>query len=153
MQQKSISDTAIRKDYTVLAEDLNGYGFMHGGRLLTLADETGFLAAHGFCKADCLTVAVHQARFYRPAYQGDHLVLQAQVAFTGKTSLWVPVSILADEHLIMEAVVVYTAVDAQRSPVKIPYVSVRNANEHQLQADMIHLRDFVQSCHDRMVRI
>jgi len=149
MRQTSISDTAIRRDYTILASDLNGYGFMHGGRLLMLADDAGFLAAHDFCKTDCLTVAVHQARFHRPAYKDDHLILQAQVAFTGKTSLWVPVSILmASEHLVMEAVVVYTAVDAQRSPVKVPAVTANNATEHQLQADIIRLRKFVQSCYD-----
>jgi len=148
MRKTSISDTAIRRDYTILASDLNGYGFMHGGRLLMLADETGFLAAHNFCKTDCLTVAVHQARFHRPAYKDDHLILQAQVAFTGKTSLWVPVSILmANEHLMMEAIVVYTAVDAQRSPVKVPAVTASNATEHQLQADMIRLRKFIHSCH------
>jgi len=149
MRQTSISDTAIRRDYTVLASDLNGYGFMHGGRLLMLADEAGFLAAHDFCKTDCLTVAVHQARFHHPAYKDDHLILQAQVVFTGKTSLWVPVSILmANEHLMMEAVVVYTAVDAQRSPVKVPAVTASNATEHQLQADIIRLRKFIQSCRD-----
>ena len=149
MQQTSISDTAISKDYTVLTGDLNGYGFMHGGRLLMLADETGFLAANHFCDRDCLTVAVHQARFHRPAYQNEHLILQARVAFTGKTSLWVPVSILAaHDRLIMEAVVVYTAVDAQRSPVKVPAVTAHNAAEHQLQADIICLRNFIRSCHD-----
>jgi len=149
MRQTSISDTAIRRDYTILTSDLNGYGFMHGGRLLMLADEAGFLAAHDFCKTDCLTVAVHQARFHRPAYKDERLILKAQVAFTGKTSLWVPVSILmANEHLVMEAVVVYTAVDAQRSPVKVPAVTANNATEHQLQADIIRLRKFVQSCYD-----
>lgn len=151
MRQTLISDTVIRRDYTVLTNDLNGYGFMHGGRLLMLADEAGFLAAHNFCKIDCLTVAVHQARFHRPAYKDNHLILQAQVAFTGKTSLWVPVSILmADEQLILEAVVVYTAVDAQRSPVKVPAVTASNATEHQLQADIIRLRKFIRSCHGDM---
>jgi len=144
MQQISISKTTISKDYTVLAEDLNGYGFIHGGRLLTLVDEVGFLAAHGFCNMDCLTVAVHQARFHRPAYKGESLVSKAQVAFTGSTSLWVPVSIHTyDGQLIMEAIVVYTAVDAQRSPTKVPDVTACNASEHQLQADIIRLRDFI----------
>jgi len=148
MRQTSISDTAIRKDYTVLAGDLNGYGFIHGGRLLMLADEAGFLAAHGFCKTDCLTVAVHQARFHHPAYKDEHLILQAQVAFTGKTSLWVPVSILAaDKQLIMESIIVYTAVDAQRSPVRVPNIKANNAAEHQLQADIIRLRKFIRSDH------
>jgi len=149
MQQTSISDTAIRRDYAVLANDLNDYGFMHGGRLLMLADDAGFLAAHGFCKTDCLTVAVHQTRFHRPAYEGNNLVLQAQVAFTGKTSLWVPVSIrTCDEQLMMESIMVYTAVDAQLSQVRVPDVSAHNATERQLQADIIRLREFVQSAHN-----
>jgi len=143
----SISETAIHKDYTVLTNDLNGYGFMHGGRLLMLADEAGFLAAHGFCKTDCLTVAVHQTRFYRPAYKGNHLILQARVAFTGKTSLWVPVSISTENgQLVMKATVVYVAVDAQRIPTGIPAVTASNGPEKQLQADIVRLRSFIRSC-------
>ena len=153
MRQTSISDTTIRRDYTVSVSDLNDYGIMHGGRLLMLADETGFIAAHNFCKQDCLTVAVHQARFHRPACQDDHIVLRAQVAFTGKTSLWVPVSVLsASQCLIMEGVVVYTAVNAQRSSVRVPDITTSNEDERQLQANIIHLREFIQSCDDRDMR-
>ncbi len=150
MQKTLISETAIQKSYTVLATDLNGYGFMHGGRLLMLADETGFLAAYSFCKRDCLTVAVHQTRFHRPAYKGDMLTLRAQVAFTGKTSLWVPVFVLAvDEQLVMESIMVYAAVDARRSPVPVPDVIAGNAAEHQLQVKIIRLREFVRSGESR----
>jgi len=146
MQQTTIADTTIRRDYTVLASDLNGYGFMHGGRLLMLADKIGFLAAHGFCNTDCLTVATHQTRFHHPAYEGDNLILQAQVAFTGKTSLWVSISILdADAQLLMESIMVYAAVDDKRIPTRVPDVVASNAAEHQLQAEVIRLREFIQS--------
>ncbi len=146
MRRTPVSETIIHNDYTVLASDLNGYGFMHGGRLLMLADEMGFLAAHGFCRTDCLTVAVHQTRFLRSAYKGDHLILRAQVAFAGKTSLWIPVSILTEDgRLIMEAIIVYVAVDAQRIPVEVRAVTASNDAEKKVQADIIQLRSFVRS--------
>lgn len=153
MRPTSISETAIRKDYTVLTRDLNGYGCMHGGRLLMLADEAGFLAAHGFCNTDCLTIAVHQTRFYRSAYKGNHLVLRAQVVLTGKTSLWVPISISTeDDQLIMRATVVYVAVDAHGMPTGIYTVTANNDAEKQLQADIIHLQSFIRSCREGGIR-
>lgn len=153
MRPTSISETTIRKDYTVLTRDLNGYGFMHGGRLLMLADEAGFLAAHGFCKTDCLTIAVHQTRFYRSTYKGNHLVLQAQVVLTGKTSLWVPVSIsTGDDRLIMRSTVVYVAVDTHGMPTGIRAVTANTDAEKQLQVDIIHLRSFIRSCREGGIR-
>ena len=118
-----------------------------------LADEAGFLAAHGFCKTDCLTIAVHQTRFYRSTYKGNHLVLQAQVVLTGKTSLWVPVSIsTGDDRLIMRSTVVYVAVDTHGVPTGIRAVTANTDAEKQLQVDIIHLRSFIRSCREGGIR-
>jgi len=146
MRQALISDTLIRKQYTVRKEDLNGYGLMHGGRLLTLADEVGYLSAHGYCRRDCLTVAVYQARFHQPAHEENQLSFQAQVALTGRTSLWTPVHVTgADGCLIMEAIVVYAAVDKQMKTIGIPTIQAESRAERKLQAHMEQLRGAMHS--------
>jgi len=142
MQAVNINDTRVRKTYTVKADDLNGYGLLHGGRLLTLADEIGFLAAYGCCHCDCLTVAVHRARFHRPAKSGDALQLEARVALTGSSSLWTNVEISnASATCIMDAVVVYAAVDKHRHPQRIGRVRAETADEIALQQRMRRLKN------------
>ena len=141
MQATRINATEVRESYNVKAADMNGYGLLHGGRLLTLADEIGFLAAHRFSRADCLTVAVHHARFHRPARPGDVLTLQAKVALTGNTSLWTSVEIAdSSGKCIMDAVIVYSAVDKQLRPRRIGNVCAENDEEKALQHRMQTLK-------------
>jgi len=87
MAHATIQDSICHQHYTVEASDLNHYGIMHGGRLLTLCDETGYLSARRHAGGNCLTRAVHQARFQHPAHVGEQLILQAVVGLTGHSSL------------------------------------------------------------------
>ncbi|MDQ6972957.1 MAG: acyl-CoA thioesterase [Mariprofundaceae bacterium] len=142
MSSRSINTTHVCMDYTVKKDDLNVYGLLHGGRLLTLADEIGFQAAHGFCACDALTVAVHHARFHRPSGLGDTIHMEAKVALTGKSSLWVPIHILgSNKQILMDAIIVYTAVDSMLRPVAISPVGANSPDEKALQQNMKVLKD------------
>jgi len=141
MPVSSIEDSLVASEYSVRQADLNGYKLLHGGRLLTLADEVGFLAAHRFCNRDCLTVAVHRARFHQSARRGDVIRLQAKVALTGKSSIWVPVSVLnSGGECLMDAIIVYTAVDGRHRPVHIGKIRAITDAEKALQQRMQHLK-------------
>ena len=141
MLTSSIEDSLVASSHTVRQPDLNGYKLLHGGRLLTLADEVGFLAAHRFCGHDCLTVAVHRARFHRPARLNDIIDLQAQVALTGRSSMWVSVGVTNNKgETVMDAVVVYVAVDNQHRPVRINPIQATSEAGQALQDHMLQLK-------------
>jgi len=137
MNEISISATSVSIAYGIKDSDLNGYHVMHGGRLLTLADETGFLAAHQFCRCDCMTVAVHRAEFQRTSQTGETIHIKAQVAFTGTSSMWVPVEMTNQENdTVMQAVFVYAAVDHFRKPRAVGQVIATTPSEQALQQKM-----------------
>jgi acyl-CoA hydrolase len=46
MGKHHMQDSIFRPTYTVTAADLNHFGLIHGGRLLTLCDEAGYVSAH-----------------------------------------------------------------------------------------------------------
>ncbi len=141
---KRIGDSLTCISYHIRAQDMNQYGSIHGGRLLTLADEIGFLAAHRHAGGRCLTVGVHQARFYRGAATGMQLDIEARVALTGRTSLWVPVRMTLAGEDIMDAVYVYVAVDAHGAPAPVPAIVADTEEAQALQARMQTLRsDFL----------
>lgn len=141
---KRISDTLVRIDYDIRSQDMNHYGTIHGGRLLTLADETGFLSAHHHAGQRCLTAGVYQARFFRSAATGERIEIEARVALVGRTSLWVPVRMwLAkeDQAPLMDAVYVYVAVDADGHPQPVAGISAQSPDEKALQARIGAMRD------------
>ncbi|OIO68624.1 MAG: hypothetical protein AUJ58_08290 [Zetaproteobacteria bacterium CG1_02_55_237] len=144
MSAISIEDSLLATEYTVRQSDLNGYKLLHGGRLLTLADEIGFLAAHRFCGHDCLTVAVHRARFHRPARLNDSINLKSQVALTGRSSMWVSVTVTNSKgEPLMDAVVVYAAVDDQHRPVRVSPIQGMSEAGQTLQDHMQQLKTSV----------
>lgn len=145
MQSPSVEESLVSEKYRVRQADLNGYGLLHGGRLLTLADEIGYLAAHHFSQRDCLTVAVHRTSFYHPATEGDTLCLSAMLVLTGASSLWTRVEAEnANQDILMDGVFVYAAVDAAHRPVRVGDIQAKTATGRELQLAMLQLKTAVQ---------
>ena len=146
MRKKLISDSMCLREYTVINADLNGYGIMHGGRLLTLADETGYLAAKKHSGQHCLTLAVHRARFFRPLFEGQALEFRSQAILAGNTTLWVSVNATEQnaETPAMSAVFVFAAIDMERNLIPMPEIHAQNDEERQLQQHMRKLRSQVR---------
>jgi len=144
MDGKAISESFIEVCTQVREEDLNHYGSIHGGRLFTLADEVGFLAAHEHAQAKCVTVAAHQAHFSRPLPLGTKLSLAAQVVLVGRSSMWVNVQISAEDQgaftPAMRVVIVYVAVDEGFKPIQVAAALAHSDVEKEQQARMKSLR-------------
>lgn len=107
-------------DGEVTKEDLNGHGIMHGGRLMTICDEVGYLAACKHCGGHGLTRAAHRLRFHAPMNEGDPFSVETQVTMTTRTTMWVSCVIRSHAKLIMDAVFVYVAIDKDFQPIEVP---------------------------------
>lgn len=142
MTGKPMHASKVFRTYSVRNEDMNQYGIMHGGRLLTLADEIGYLAAHSHAALPCLTLGVHRTRFHRPVQPGQSLELRAQVVLAGKSSLWTSVDITAADtgSLVMRSVFVYAAVDEALQPQNVDAVEAQTGEEKAMQSQMKKLR-------------
>jgi len=114
----SVSLTLI--DGEVTKEDLNPHGIMHGGRLMTICDEVGYLAACKHCGGHGLTRAAHRLRFHAPMSEGDAFSIETQVSLTTRTTMWVNCTIKSDAKLVMDAVFVYVAIDKSFQPTEVP---------------------------------
>ena len=143
MIRTAIRDSAFRHAYQVTASDLNRYGMMHGGRLLTLCDEAGYCSAHHHADCDCLTRAVHQARFHHAIKEGECLSLRARVGLTGYSSLWVFIEVIRvkDDRCMMDAVFVYAAIDEKRKAIQVPAIDADSDEEKLLQARLKRMKD------------
>ena len=111
MNHKTITDSRIKHEGKVMQGDLNRYGLMHGGRLLTLCDEVGYLSAMKHTGCDCLTRAVHDVQFLSMMKEGDSYTVESQVVLTGNTTLWTTCTVILEGKTVMHAVFVYIAID------------------------------------------
>ncbi len=116
---------------------------MHGGRLLTLCDEVGYIAAHKHAGGDCLTRAVHHAQFHHAIEQEQEIRFRARVGLTGHSSLWVFIEVInpKDGQGMMDAVFVYAAIDENWHVRQVAAINADTDEEKQLQGRLKSLRD------------
>ncbi|MFC4994049.1 acyl-CoA thioesterase [Rubritalea tangerina] len=71
----------------VLTEDLNQYGFLFGGRLLSWADEAGYIAASkDFPDARFVTIGMGKVAFHQSVKNGAIIRLCVSLRKQGTTS-------------------------------------------------------------------
>lgn len=117
-------DPAIR--VTMMPKDTNHAGTIFGGVILSYLDLAGAVEARKHANKLFVTVAMHGVEFIAPVFVGDLVSFYTSTKRLGRTSIAVDVSVEAvrkegsgEKVKVMEAEVVYVAVDDDRRPVPI----------------------------------
>ena len=73
----------------VLPQHCNGYRIprLFGGQMMAWIDVVGAVAARRYTNSAVTTVCIDNLTFLNPAYLNDTVVLEAEVMWTGRTSL------------------------------------------------------------------
>jgi len=95
MEPVSIAQTHSSLSYIVLPQDTNPGGTLHGGRYLTLLDETSYCAAMRFCRKHIVTVRFDGA-LTRIVPVGYVIRSDAHVIYAGHTSMLIEVVATAE---------------------------------------------------------
>ncbi len=94
--QKTVADSRVEISRLMRPHDTNFAGNVHGGVLLGLMDEVAFLCASKYAQGYCVTVGVDRVEFHSPVRVGDLVTLRAAVNLTGRSSMEVGISIVAE---------------------------------------------------------
>ena len=122
----------------VLPQHCNGYRIprLFGGQMMAWIDVVGAVAARRYTNSAVTTVCIDNLTFLNPAYLNDTVVLEAEVMWTGRTSLEVRVDSLVERldgsrELINRAYAVFVAIDEEDRPVAIPPFVPETTEEKQ----------------------
>ncbi len=116
-------------------EHANPQGNVHGGVIMKLVDEAGGLAAMRHSRSPVVTVAIDSMSFEEPIYVGNMVTLTAELTYTGRTSMEVRVSVMAEDPLSGSTVhtnlayLVYVAVDSQGRPRPVPGLALETPEQ------------------------
>ncbi len=116
-------------------EHANLLGNVHGGWIMKLVDEAGALACMRHAQKKVVTVAIDSMTFRQPIRIGDLIILNAELTYTGKTSMEVEVRVLAENPVSGEqthtntAYLVYVALDDEGHPTNVPGLVTETAEE------------------------
>jgi acyl-CoA thioesterase YciA len=111
----------------MMPKDTNALGTIFGGVILSHLDQAGALEARHVAPDKLfVTVAMNKVVFQAPVYVGDVVSFHASTLRVGRTSITVRCEVVAERFKepgvkarVMDAEIVYVAVDAQRQPVPI----------------------------------
>lgn len=127
----SLSPKPVRASRVTLSqlmhpEHANLLGNVHGGWIMKLVDEAGALACMRHTQNKVVTVAIDSMTFRQPIKIGDLVIINAEVTYTGRTSIEAEVRVLAENPITGEqthtntAYLVYVALDDEGRPTAVP---------------------------------
>src|SRR5271157_3479147 len=122
-------------------EHANLLGNVHGGWIMKLADEAGALACMRHAQRRVVTVAIDSMVFRNPIKIGDLVLLNAEVTYTGRTSMEAEVQVQAENPITGErthtntAYLVYVALDDEGQPTPVPPIKAETEDEkHKMES-------------------
>ena len=126
----------------VLPQHCNGYKKprLFGGQIMAWIDIVGAVAARRYTHSAVTTVCVDNLNFLSPAYLNDTVVQEAQVTWTGNTSLEVRVDTYVEKldgarERVNRAYLVFVALDEYDKPKSVPpFVPQTDAERREYEA-------------------
>ncbi|GAB4439573.1 MAG: acyl-CoA thioesterase [Anaerolineae bacterium] len=151
MDGKRVDDSRVSVNQWMMPEHANHMGFVHGGEIMKLADETGALSAIRHAQNFVVTLAVDSMTFHSPVQVGNLLTLHAHLTWVGRTSMEARVQVIAENPLTREqthtntAYFVYVALDENGHPVRVPPLVVETEEEKRRWAEAEERRQMRRS--------
>ncbi len=128
-------------------EHANLLGNVHGGWIMKLVDEAGALACMRHAQKKVVTVAIDSMTFREPIRIGDLIILNAEVSYTGRTSMEAEVQVLAENPITGErthtntAYLVYVALDDEGKPTPVPQLKAETEDEKRKMVDALERQE------------
>jgi len=147
LDPKPISASRVTLSQLMHPEHANLLGNVHGGWIMKLVDEAGALACMRHAQKKVVTVAIDSMTFREPIRIGDLIILNAEVSYTGRTSMEAEVQVLAENPITGErthtntAWLVYVALDDEGKPSPVPQLLAETEQEKGKMTDALERQE------------
>ena len=79
MRARKVGDSAVRTSRLMLPTDANPRGYVHGGVIMRLMDETAGTVAIRHCRKQVVTASIDKMDFFAPVYVGNLLIINSSI--------------------------------------------------------------------------
>ena len=140
LNPKTMRASRVTLSQLMHPEHANLLGNVHGGWIMKLVDEAGALACMRHAQRKVVTVSMDSMTFRQPIKIGDLIIINAEVTYTGRTSMEAEVQVLAENPVTGErthtnnAYLVYVALDDEGKPTSVPQLKAETDEEkHKME--------------------
>ena len=96
MNPKTVKECQITMAQSMMPQDANPYGNVHGGVIMKLIDSAAAVCAIRHCRKNAVTASIDRLDFKTPVYVGELVTLKASVNVVGRTSMEIGVRVEAE---------------------------------------------------------
>jgi acyl-CoA hydrolase len=145
--EHTVAATYTESSEFILPGDLNGLGYLFGGKLVSWIDKVGAISAIRHVRGIVVTVSIDNLIFKKPVTNGSVLTIQASVnrAFKHSMEVGVVANTLAPGHETPEhvctAYLTFVALDKEGKPTEIPPVIPESEDEKRRYAQALIRRN------------
>ncbi len=138
MEGRRVSESRMTFTQPMGVTEANIQGNVHGGVIMKLCDEAGAFAAIKHARRPVVTVSVDSMSFHSAVQIGNLLTVQAEVTWTGRSSLETRLLVTAENLLTgtvthtNTAFFVYVALDERGRPTAVPPLICETDEERRL---------------------
>lgn len=125
---KSIDESQVISKFIVMPQHTNPNGLMFGGVLLGWMDMAAAMVAGKHSEKDVVTVHIDQVTFTSPIRVGEHVIINASLIGTGKSSMKIKVTVDSENvkegirTKTTEATLTFVAVDEMMKASPVPSI-------------------------------
>lgn len=136
--------------------DVNYGGNVHGGSVMKWIDQAGYACASSWASSYCVTVYVGGIRFYSPIKIGHIVKVEAEVIYTGNTSMHIAINVFSRNikkknfEKKTHCIIVFVAVDDEGSAVEVPKYIPKSEAEKQMESYAKKLMELRKNIEDEM---
>lgn len=134
--EKTISYSRSILSEVMLINKANPAGNIHGGEIMKLMDSTAGAVAIRHCRSNVVTARVNELEFMIPIHVGDLLVCTAELAFVGRSSMEIMVTVEVENLQIespkrtaLTGYFTMVAIDKNGRPIEVPKLKLETPEE------------------------
>jgi len=131
--------THLVMSQVMLPSQANVAGNVHGGEIMKFMDSAAAALSMKYSRSNTVTARVDELRFHSPIFVGAMVSCFATIAYVGKTSMEVVVTVDVEDleselppKKALSAYFTMVALDKRGNPKKVPYLNIETEEEQLL---------------------
>lgn len=141
MTKKTVSESAVTMRQLVMPNDANPHNTIFGGVVMSWVDMAAAMVGERHTNGNVVTVHIDDITFLSPIRVGDHVLIQAQLNYVGRSSMLIGVKVTAENPMTGDlrhttsAYLTFVGLNDVGRPTEIPGLEISTDEEKRRFAE------------------
>ncbi|MGA2367639.1 MAG: ferritin family protein [Dehalococcoidia bacterium] len=141
LKGKTVGHSAVTLSQTMMPSQTNPMGFVHGGELMKMMDNTAAIVALRHSQHPVVTAQVDTITFKNPVHIGELVTIDARLTFVSHATMETSITATAEnmlsgeKRLVLTATFIFVALDTNGKTIEVPPLIISTEEEERLFAE------------------